>query len=96
LLEFYRECRLENYWEAWIYDNDYPTMFISACRCSKHNNYASFKEDFLMGIDDAIKSARDFMDGKNIDESAKESRPTKCMIEAMEAFADNPSPSDKK
>lgn len=49
-----------------------------------------------MGIDDAIKSARDFMDGKNIDESAKESRPTKCMIEAMEAFADNPSPSDKK
>lgn len=77
-------------WQAWIYDMDYPVMIFSGYSCSIHNDYASFKEDFLKDIDEAIEIARDFMDDRDVDDYAKEMRGTKNMLEAMEAFADNP------
>ena len=77
-------------WQAWIYDMDYPAMIFSGYSCSIHNNYASFKEDFLKDIDEAIEIARDFMDERDVDDYAKEMRSTKNMLEMMEAFADNP------
>ncbi len=77
-------------WQAWIYDMDYPAMIFSGYSCSIHDNYASFKEDFLKDIDEAIEIARDFMDERDVDDYAKEMRSTKNMLEAMEAFADNP------
>lgn len=77
-------------WQAWIYDMDYPAMIFSGYSCSIHDNYASFKEDFLKDIDEAIEIARDFMDERDVDEYAKEMRSTKNMLEAMEAFADSP------
>ncbi len=77
-------------WQAWIYDMDYPAMIFSGYSCSIHDNYASFKEDFLKDIDEAIEIARDFMDERDVDGYAKEMRSTKNMLEAMEAFADSP------
>ena len=68
---------------------DYPDMIFSGYSCSIHDNYASFKEDFLKDIDEAIEIARDFMDERDVDDYAKEMRSTKNMLEAMEAFADN-------
>jgi len=77
-------------WQAWIYDMDYPAMIFSGYSCSIHDNYASFKEDFLKEIDESIEIARDFMDERDVDGYAKEMRGAKNMIEAMEAIADNP------
>ena len=70
---------------------DYPAMIFSGYSCLKHDNYASFKEDFFKNIDEAIEIARDFMDERDVDEYAKGMRSTKNMLEAMEAFADNSS-----
>lgn len=81
---------VNNLWTAWIYDMDYPTMLFSGYSCSIHDNYASFKEDFLKDIDERINIARDFMDSRDISEYAQNVRDAKAMIEQMEAFADNP------
>lgn len=77
-------------WQAWIYDMDYPAMIFSGYSCSIHDNYASFKEDFLKEIDETIELVRDFIDSRFISEEAIAVRDTKTMLEGIETFADNP------
>ncbi len=81
---------VESQWQAWIYDMDYPTMVFSGYSCSEHDDFISFKEDFLKEIDEAVEIARNFMDERDFDDTAKTMRSTKKMLEMMEALADNP------
>ena len=80
----------EHTFQAWVCDQDYPTMLkVEEC-CSKHNDFLTFKNDVLKKANELIELARDFMDSKNISEYAKHNRATKDMLEYVEELADNP------
>lgn len=75
---------------AWIYDEDYPTMFMVSSTCAVHSDYISYKKEILDNIELHVKTARDFMDEKQISEEATTYRTVKEWIEKTESFADSP------
>ena len=75
-------------WEAWIRDMDFPSMILSELCCAKHNDFLTFKDDFLEKVDEAIELARDHMNFLRFND--EDILSAKRMLEAIEEIAENP------